>query len=207
MRRLSADWRRWRCGWLARRWPARPAPPPSPTSRRCARSRLEHNGHMTPRASPWVLRFREADRCNRIPDGGVPPASQLPSAAGRAGWQQRVIAAKLSCCPQVLASLPLRLTATQLPALAELAPMLQAHVARDRAAAKDADSFAKAVAKAQLAAGAREPLDADALAALMEVCRACTIFGVPQPAMHSGAADLSSQCMLDAVGDSWSLNA
>ncbi len=69
---------------------------------------------------------------------------------------------------QVLASLPLRPGATELPALASLAPQLASHVSRDRAAAKDVESFAKKAAKAA-AAGQAEPPDADFLKALLEV--------------------------------------
>lgn len=75
---------------------------------------------------------------------------------------------------QALAALPpLRPGALQLPALWAAVPRLEAHVARDRAAARDAAAFAAKLAKVAdwpRGGGAEEqPYDVEGLAQLLEV--------------------------------------
>lgn len=69
-----------------------------------------------------------------------------------------------------MASLPpLRPGARQLAALAEAVPRLEAHVARERTAAKDAATFAARLAKTiQVGAKLPAPMGTGDLSALME---------------------------------------
>lgn len=101
----------------------------------------------------------------------------------------------------MLTSLPLRPGATELPALASLAPQLASHVSRDRAAARDVESFAKKSAKAA-AAGQAEPPDADSLQALLEVAlsKLSLVEFCVSACMHSGAKQLNADALAALMG-------